>query len=301
MKLMNRRQFMAACGATGALAHLQLRAESCPLHLRFGVAQFDNYDPLLDIDRLAEWGFDYCEPQVIKVMLLSDAEFQSRAAHARAAHIHVEAMNSLMPADLKVVGPEIDSRRVDNYLRKALERAETLGAKVVVFGSGDSRRVPEGFSREHAWLQLVEFLHQLGDHITQNRYGFVIGIEALRHEESNIVNTTSEAYNLAAQINHPKVHIICDFFHLASEGENPAILPLLKDQIVHLHFADPSRGRMFPRVEFTHPMYGAFFSAIREIGYQGRMSLEAYTNDFNVDAPAGLKAVRTLYEKACVS
>src|SRR5579863_3764597 len=291
---MNRRQFFGACWAMGALARLESGAESCPLHLRFGVAQFDNYDPLLQIERLAEWGFDYCEPQVIKVMLLSDAAFQSRAARARSAPIHVEAMNSLMPADLKVVGPDVDGRRVHDYAQKALERAEALGAKVVVFGSGDSRRVPDGFSSEHAWLQLVQFLRQLGDHITQNRYGMVIGIEALRHEESNIVNTTSDAYNLAVQTNHPKVHIICDFFHLASEGENPSILPYLKDQIVHLHFADPSRGRMFPRVDSSHPMYGAFFSAIRDIGYQGRMSLEAYTNDFNVDAPAGLKAVRRL-------
>jgi D-psicose/D-tagatose/L-ribulose 3-epimerase len=139
----------------------------------------------------------------------------------------------------------------------------------------------------------------LGDEIAKNQYGMVIGIEALRHEESNIVNTSSEAYNLAVQTHHPRVHIIVDFFHLASEGEDPAILPLLKDHIVHLHFADASRGRMFPRVDSKHPVYDAFFGAIREIGYQGRMSLEAYTNDFQVDAPAGLKAVRKLYETAC--
>lgn len=297
--LMNRRNFLSTCTAVGALGQSQPAAKSCALRLRFGIAQFDNYDPLVDIEQLAQWGFDYCEPQVIKVMPLSDAEFQRRIDLARAARIHVEAMNSLMPANLKVVGPEVDSSRVRDYVKKALARAEALGVKVVVFGSGDSRRVPEGFSRERAWLQLQEFLHMLGDEIIKNQYGIVIGIEALRHEESNIVNTSSEAYNLAVQTHHPKVHIIVDFFHLASEGEDPAILPLLKDHIVHLHFADASRGRMFPRVDSRHPAYDSFFSAIREIGYQGRMSLEAYTNDFQVDAPAGLKAVRKLYESAC--
>jgi D-psicose/D-tagatose/L-ribulose 3-epimerase len=296
---MNRREFLAACAAAAALAQSQRAASSCSLRLRFGVAQFDNYDPLLNIEELAQWGFDYCEPQVIKVMSLSDAEFQTRVDLAGAAPIHVKAMNSLMPANLKVVGPKVDISRVRDYVQKALARAEALGARVVVFGSGDSRRVPEGFSREHAWLQLQEFLHMLGDEIAKNQYGIVIGIEALRHEESNIVNTSSEAYNLAVQIHHPKVHIIVDFFHLASEGEDPAILPLLKDHIVHLHFADASRGRMFPRVDSKHPLYEAFFSAIRAIGYRGRMSLEAYTNDFQVDAPAGLKAARKLYEIAC--
>src|SRR4051812_7848973 len=57
------------------------------------------------------------------------------------------------------------------------------------------------------------FLHMLGDEIAKNQYGMVIGIEALRHEESNIVNTSSEAYNLAVQTHHPKVDIIVDFFH----------------------------------------------------------------------------------------
>jgi sugar phosphate isomerase/epimerase len=296
---MNRRNFLHACAATAAFAQSQFASDSCALRLRFGVAQFDKYDPLLNIKQLAQWGFNYCEPQVIKVMALSEAEFETRAGLAQAASIHVEAMNSLMPSDLKVVGPRVDSSQVRDYVQKALARAEKLGAKVVVFGSGDSRRVPDGFSHERAWLQLQEFLHLLGDEIVRNQYGMVIGIEALRHEESNIVNTSSEAYNLAVQTHHPKVHILVDFFHLASEGEDPAILPFLKDQIVHLHFADASRGRMFPRTDSKHPAYDAFFSTIREIGYQGRMSLEAYTNDFNVDAPAGLKAVRMLYESAC--
>jgi D-psicose/D-tagatose/L-ribulose 3-epimerase len=296
---MNRRKFLGACATTAALAQSQPAATRCALRLRFGVAQFDKYDPLLNIEQLAQWGFDYCEPQVIKVMPLSDAEFQTRVDLARAAPIHVEAMNSLMPANLKVVGPKIDISHVRDYVQKALARAEALGARVVVFGSGDSRRVPEGFSRERAWLQLQEFLHMLGDEIAKKQYGMVIGIEALRHEESNIVNTSAEAYNLAAQVHHPKVHIIVDFFHLASEGEDPAILLLLKDQIVHLHLADASRGRMFPRVDSRHPLYDPFFSAIREIGYQGRISLEAYTNDFQTDAPAGLKAARKLYEIAC--
>lgn len=127
----------------------------------------------------------------------------------------------------------------------------------------------------------------------------VIGIEALRKAESNIVNTSAEAYLLAVQTNHPKTRIIVDFFHLVSEREDPAILRQVKDYVVHLHLADPFRGRAFPRLESEHPAYGAFFSYLREIGYQGRMSLEATTSDFQADAPAGLAAVRKLYADSC--
>ncbi|MBV9083172.1 MAG: sugar phosphate isomerase/epimerase [Acidobacteriaceae bacterium] len=296
---MNRRQFLRTPAAAAALWRCDRLGAACNSRLRFGVAQFDKYDPLRDIAQLDKWGFDYCEPQVVKIMTLSEAEFQSQLNEARATRIRVEAMNVLMPGDLKVVGPQVDQARIRDYIQKAFARANALGAKVIVFGSGESRRVPEGFNRERAWLQLQEFLHLLGGEIEKNGYGMVIGIEALRHEESNILNTSSEAYNLAVQTNHPKVHIIVDFFHLASEGEDPAILPYLNNHIVHLHFADASRGRLFPRTDSIDPRYAAFFSAIREIGFDGRLSLEAYTNDFETDAPAGLEAVRKLRERSC--
>ena len=282
----------ASPGWAGAIA-------PCSLRLRFGVAQFDRYDPLADIGKLDMWGFDYCEPQLGKVMALSEAEFQTVLKKARASPIHVEAMNSFIPADLKVVGSQVDRPRLRAYLQKALVRAEALGAKVIVFGSGDARMVPGGFSKRRAWVQLREFLRMAGDEISRNKYGMVIGIEALRKAESNIVNTSAEACQLAVQTNHPKIRIIVDFFHLANEREDPAILRRVKDYIVHLHFSDPSRGRAFPRIESRHAADLAFFSYLREIGYQGRMSLEATTSDFQTDAPAGLAAVRKLYSDSC--
>jgi sugar phosphate isomerase/epimerase len=57
----------------------------------------------------------------------------------------------------------------------------------------------------------------------------MIGIEALRKAESNIINTSAEAYQLAIQTNHPKIRMIVDFFHLVSEDGDPAILRQLTD------------------------------------------------------------------------
>jgi D-psicose/D-tagatose/L-ribulose 3-epimerase len=277
------------------------RAESVApgLRLRFGVAQFDRYDPLADIDKLEMWGFDYCEPQLTRVASLSEAEFQTILKTAWNGRVHVEVMNSFLPADLNVVGPQVDLPRLRDYLRRSLARAEALGAKVIVFGSGDARMVPGGFSKHRAWNQLQEFLRMAGDEISRNRYGMVIGIEAMRKAESNIVNTSAEAYQLAVQTDHPTTRIMIDFFHLASEQEDPAILRQVKDYVVHLHLADPFRGRAFPRLESGNPAYRAFFSCLREIGYQGRMSLEAITGDFQTDAPDGLAAVQKLYADSC--
>jgi len=275
-----------------AIGAVPLTADAQASHpLRFGVAQFDRYDPLAEIDELAEWGFDYAEPAGVKIMQLSASEFSATVERARDCRIHVEAMCTLLPADLKVVGPAVDLARLRDYVGRALARAEALGARTIMFGSPGSRNLPNGFSRDRAWAQLQEFLRWTGDEIVRNKYGSVIAIEPLRKAESNIINSVAEAYQLVLQTNHSKIQIVVDFFHLVEEGEDPKILLKVKDHIAHLHFANPRGGRVFPRQASENPDYAPFFANLRAIGYRGRLSLEAHTSDFHADAPRALAAL----------
>jgi D-psicose/D-tagatose/L-ribulose 3-epimerase len=294
----NRRGFLALSLAPAAAAW-RGGNRCADFHLRFGVTQFDRFDPIADLDRLERWGYDYCEPSVARVMALGDAEFEAARRKAAGGRIHVEAMNSFIPAEMKIVGPDVDRARVEAYVAAALERADRLGARVVVFGSGGARRVPDGFPRDDAWRQLKEFLRAAGDQIARRKRGMVIGIEALRKAESNIVNTSAEAYRLSVETNHPNVRVIVDFFHLTAEGESPTILRRIKDRLVHCHFSNPVQGRFFPREISECPGYGPFFENLRAIGYRGRMSLEAGSTDAESDLPAGLAVLRQLYGAAC--
>src|SRR5256886_17552438 len=58
-----------------------------------------------------------------------------------------------------------------------------------------------------------------------------------------------------------------DFYHLASEREDPAIVVRAKDHLRHIHMANP-RGRVFPQ-EWGEYDYAPFFAKLREIGYGG--------------------------------
>jgi len=303
---MLRRNFLAMMAGTaavsatgGALSCFAADAACGNFHLRYGVTQAGTFDLLDNTARLAQWGFEYCEPSVVKVMSLSDADFDATRARIAATPVHVESMNVLLPGDLKVVGPGVDQPKIKAYVESAFARAGALDTKIVVFGSGASRKVPDGFSRTQAWSQLTDFLRLMGDEIDRKNYGFVIGIEALRKEESNIVNTTAEAYQLSLDAKHPKIKIICDFFHLASEHEDPKILLRVKAQLVHLHFANECNKRYFPRDPTECPDYVPFFANLRAIGYQGRISIEAGTTDFAADAPVGLATLHRLYAAAC--
>ena len=97
------------------------------------------------IGQAAELGFEFIECGFAWLSSLTDEEYDKVLAQVQAAPIRVEACNGMLPGDLKVVGDKVDEQAIRAYLEKTFARAQTLGVKVVVFGSGAARGVPEGY------------------------------------------------------------------------------------------------------------------------------------------------------------
>jgi sugar phosphate isomerase/epimerase len=267
---------------------------SAPLQLRYGVAAFGSVNPVRSLDTLAALGFDYIEPALSQLVALDPDALASARAKIAASRVHVETMNWFLPGtDIKLTGPKVDNADVRGYVEKSLALAESFGAKVIVFGSPGARTVPDGFPHDKAWEQLKEFLRTCGDVIQAHNYGMVIGIEALRKPETNIVNSVAEALKLAREVNHPKIRIIVDFYHLAFEHEDPNVILGGRDMIVHLQIADP-RDRTFPVSDAGEPRYRAFFANLRKIGYNGRISIEANSDNVGADAKASLAFLKKM-------
>ena len=92
---------------------------------------------------------------------------------------------------------------------------------------------------------------------------------------------------------HPNFELLVDFYHLASEQEDPKIMVEAKDHLRHLHMANP-QGRVFPLAwdEFD---YAPFFATLRSIGYSGRLSIEASTPDLPAQAPLSIALLRKAF------
>ena len=291
------RALVISLAFTGLAFHEPFHAADRPLTLRYGVAAFGDVNPLQSIETLASLGFDYLEPALAQTVALAPDQLSAARARLAASHMRVETMNWFLPgSDIKLTGPAVKPDEIRAYVEKALALAESFGAKVIVFGSPGARTVPEGFPRDRAWNQLKDFLRTCGDVIQSRGYGMVIGIEALRKPETNIVNSVAEALKLAREVNHPKIRIIVDFYHLAFENEDPAVILQARDMIVHLQIADP-RERTFPVSDAGEPRYAAFFGNLRKIGYQGRISIEANSNNLEADAPASLAFLKKIAAK----
>jgi sugar phosphate isomerase/epimerase len=202
----------------------------------------------------------------------------------------VRAFNCFLPGDLKVVGREIQKDGVEAYVATTLARAAAVGAELMVFGSGRSRSVPGGFARSAAWDQLAWFLERCADHAEE--HGLTIAIEPLNTNECNILNTYTESVMLAREVNRPSIKVLADTWHFAVEDEPLDDILEAPEWLAHVHLADsPGRG---------HPGSGSYpfdrlFAILREIGYDGRVSIECgWPGDLTRDAAEALAFLERL-------
>jgi len=277
---MNRRSFFTTLGAAALAAPMVSLAKT-------GTVEVGICTRTAQLDNAVRYGFDYLEPSLAEVAEMSDTEFEDFKQKLLASPIRCESYNTYFLKQ-RVVGDNVDLDALRKYSESALDRCHQLGGTVAVWGSSASRNVAEGYSRDRAWSQIQEFLRVAGDAAKAN--GMVIGIEPLRKQESNIINTGREALRLVHDVNHPNVKMIIDFYHLRVENEDPQIIWDARKEIVHFHFANP-KGRLWPKDPGEDPLYGRFFEMMKKIHYRGGISIEG-RGTFEADAAAGVEFFR---------
>ncbi len=263
--------------------------------MKFGICTGAEKAPIV-----AQLGYDYIELTVVGALKPQESD----SAHVNSlnqllieAGLHAEAFNVLLPGDLRVTGPSVDPIAQKKYLETACQRAAALGGKILVFGSGGARNVPEGYDREKAWEEIRAFLSIAADAAADN--GICLVIEPLNHKECNILNSVAEAVEMAKQVNRPEaVAVLSDLYHVTvdeqsfEETAEAAKLGLLR----HVHVACTTERRV-PREEDLDVLV-RYFSAFKKYGYEGRISIEAGSKDFNTDAKIGLSIMRQAWENA---
>lgn len=224
-------------------------------------------------------GFDYLECTVVSLLPeATESLFAPILEKYQAAPIPVLACNVFLPGDLKVVGPDLDQRRIRSYVQTAMRRVMLIGARVVVFGSGKARMIPDGFDRADAEAQIVDFLQLVADEAEQ--HGITVVIEPLNRRESNILNSVPEGDAMAARVNRPSIRNLADFYHMDEEDEPLTNIVLCKERLAHVHVADS--GRRAPGTG-SYP-YADFVEQLRLANYDGMVSVECRWEDFAAEA-----------------
>jgi sugar phosphate isomerase/epimerase len=248
---------------------------------------------LQEIDAVRVAGFDFAELRTYEITSLTDSEYQELREKLKRIGLSVPVTYLFIPGAIKLTGKRIDKEAQMSYVRKAFERVSGLGAEIVTFGSGEARRVPEGFPKRQAFEQLVEFCRRIGPEARAR--SLTVAIEPQRREECNIINTAAEALELVETVKDPNIQLMIDFYHLSAEKEDAAIILKARDHLRHLHIANPD-GRVFP-LRWEEYEYGPFFENLRRIGYDGRISIEVRSSDLAKQAPPAIAFLRNAFNR----
>ncbi len=257
--------------------------------MRFGVCADLKYATVL-----AEAGYDYIELSVAADLMPEDPEsvWKEHCKKIQQMPLPVEAFNSFVRTG-KITGPHADFPRLQRYVDTALKRAGEVGGRVVVFGSGGARQVPEGFSAAEANVQILRFLEICARAGEQT--GVTVVIEPLCKAECNIINLVSEGASLARTVQSKWVQNLADTYHLEKEAEPLTAIVESADVLAHVHTADT--GRLAPSTG-TYP-HVSLFDILAQAGYEKRMSIEcSWQNQLEMLAAPALQHLRSCRQEA---
>jgi sugar phosphate isomerase/epimerase len=240
-------------------------------------------------DMLAAHGYTFVEESVGRFLMpaKSEEEFNEMLQQAQNAAIPVKACNSFIPGSLKSVGPETVHTEILEYMEIAFQRAQKAGVEYIVFGSGGSRAVPEGFSKDEALRQFTDLCSKMAP--IAAKYDVVVVLEPLNKKECNLINSVLEGGVIVEEVNHPNFRLLADIYHMMMDDEGPESIEKYGHLIHHTHIAE-KEGRAAPG---THNEdFTAYFKALKEVGYDGKMSVECRWEDLETQAPTAITVMK---------
>jgi sugar phosphate isomerase/epimerase len=263
--MLNRREFIGLAAAGAAFAGLGAQKG----RILFGACRGFGDAPLMK-----ELGYDFIEGGVAHALQpdKSDEEWKRRRDEVRALPIPLRSCNGFLPGKFRLTGEKASFDKPLEYAEKACRRADEVGLKTIVFGSGGARNAPKGFPKEKAVEQFVDFCKRLAGRIADCKVCVVL--EPLQPKEANYLNFVREGRELCERIGSPRIRLLADIFHMLQGGEGAqSIEQTTPDLLRHCHIAEKG-PRTAPGLSSDGSQFAPYFAALKKIGYEGGVSCE---------------------------
>jgi len=175
--------------------------------------------------------------------------------------------------------------------RANLDSAAALGASLICGPLAAPLAVFSGAGptdEEKAWS--VAYLQEVAPYAEER--GVTIALEYLNRFEMYLTNTSADLAELVRAVGHPRIRMMYDTFHAHIEEKDPAeALRSCADVLVHIHVSEndrstPGTGQV---------AWAETFDAIRAIGYDGWVAIEAF-GDALPELAGATKIWRRMFE-----
>lgn len=187
---------------------------------------------------------------------------------------------------MHLTSPDVATReRTAAYLVALVDFCADLGGQVIVVGSPKQRSLIEGVAFEQGWAWAGQVFRDAVRRAEER--GVTICFEPLAPSETNFINTAAEAVRFVGQFGSPAFRIILDVKAMCSEAKPiPQIIRESWPHFAYVHANDCNlKGPGFGDVDFV-----PIAAALREVGYDGTVSVEV----FNFDEGPEVIATRSL-------
>ena len=143
---------------------------------------------------------------------------------------------------------------------------------------------------EDEWKRSVEHLRRVAEYAAG--LGVVLAEEVVNRFEIYHINTLDQGIRLVDEVGHPSCRLHLDTFHAHIEEKNTAdAIRRAGKRIAHVHISENDRG-----VPGSGSVaWDATFDALRDIGYDGWLTVEAFGN-FLANLAAATKIWRPLFD-----
>lgn len=143
---------------------------------------------------------------------------------------------------------------------------------------------------EEEWAWSVEHVRRAAEYAAGA--GVVLAEEVVNRFEIYHLNVLDDAIRFVDEVDRPNCKILLDTFHAHIEERNPArAIRRAGDRIGHVHISENDRG--VPGAGSV--AWGEMFQALRDIGYDGWLTVEAFGNSLP-NLAAATRIWRKLFE-----
>lgn len=252
-----------------------------------GINTFVWYSPLTDDDlrvvvpKVAGWGFE-----TIELVLENPGDWSPElAAELVREHGITPAVSAVVPPGRNIVAASDEEiARTQDFYKHCVDVAGIVGARIVggpmYTAVGRTWRLSADERRQYL-RDYAENMKPVAD--AAGEAGVVLAVEALNRYETSFINTVEQLMEAIDPLPTESVGLLFDTYHANIEEKDPAAaLRATAPRLRAMQVCANDRG--IPGED--HIDWEAYGKVLRDIDYQGAMSIETFTPDNEIIATA---------------
>lgn len=254
--------------------------------MRIGINTFLFTSPFTDrsttlFAKFRRWGFDSVEIAVEDPSHISPEFIKRELTRHKLAAATVCAC---FPPERDLRGTTTQQRNTREYLFRLIDMAVQLDAPCVagpLYSATGRADAVAPRDQKKQWATVVKNLKVICRYAEQR--GKFIAMEPLNRFETDFLNTVEQGLRMIRDVGSPALKLHLDTFHLnIEEKSQAAAIRRAGKHLGHFHACGSDRGT--PGGDHTD--WRGIVAALEDVGYQGDVVIESFTQDVKVIARA---------------